>query len=66
MYSYMLYFKDDFEVRIHNVESVHFSVSLAMSFLAITEKIRKNNIYISNLYWSFNLIKGSWCESATS
>ena len=46
MYSYMLYFKDDFEVRIHNVESVHFSVSLAMSFLAITEKIRKNNIYI--------------------
>ena len=35
-----------------------FAVSLAKSFLAITEKIGKNSI--SNLYWSFNLIKGSW------
>ena len=46
MYSYMLYFKDDFEMRTHNVESVHFSVSLAKSSLAITEKIRKSNINI--------------------
>ena len=35
-----------------------FVVSLANLFLAITEKINKNSI--SNLYWSFILIKGSW------
>ena len=39
-------------------------VSLANLFLVITEKINKNSI--SNLYWSFNLIKGSWQKLATS